>query len=294
MSPIAWPLEALWQAVEPTLPGFTAELLPVIDSTNSELMRRFRGNGCAAPQTEPTLLVAEQQTAGRGRMGRHWSSARGASLLFSLALPLQPVSWSGLSLAVGVSLADSLEPAQASTPARLRLKWPNDLWLTAATGPLKLGGILLETAPWLTPEPAGSTLRYVVIGVGLNIAPVALPDASNTPSDASCPPVQPGHLQTLLPTLDAPSALLRVVPPLVRAIKAFEQFGFAPFQSRFDRRDALADGAVQLSDGRTGTAHGVSDAGALRVFTAGGMHELTSADVRVRPAGLAPRVAGQR
>ena len=67
---IRWHAEALWEAVVPQLPGFTVEVLPQIDSTNTELMRRAR-----AGQTEPTLLVAERQTAGRGRMGRCGTAA---------------------------------------------------------------------------------------------------------------------------------------------------------------------------------------------------------------------------
>ena len=69
-NPIRWPTEAIWEAVVPALPGFTIEILPQVDSTNSELMRRAR-----AGQTEPTLLVAETQTAGRGRLGRAWRGA---------------------------------------------------------------------------------------------------------------------------------------------------------------------------------------------------------------------------
>ena len=67
--PIRWPAEAVWEALVPVLPGFTVEVLPEVDSSNSELMRRFRGKAGAPPQTEPTLLVAEQQSAGRGRPG---------------------------------------------------------------------------------------------------------------------------------------------------------------------------------------------------------------------------------
>ncbi|MFZ3125431.1 MAG: biotin--[acetyl-CoA-carboxylase] ligase, partial [Acidovorax sp.] len=103
--PIRWPAEAIWEAVSPLLPGFTVEVLPTIDSTNTELMRRARAGRC-----EPTLLVAEQQTAGRGRLGRAWQSDAGASLMMSLGLPLAPRDWSGLSLAVGVSVAESLQP----------------------------------------------------------------------------------------------------------------------------------------------------------------------------------------
>ena len=99
--PIRWPAEALWEAVVPLLPGFTVEVLRTIDSTNTELMRRARTGQC-----EPILLVAEQQTAGRGRLGRVWQSDAGASLMLSLGLPLAPKDWSGLSLAVGVSVAE--------------------------------------------------------------------------------------------------------------------------------------------------------------------------------------------
>ena len=83
--PIRWPAEAIWQAVEPQLPGFTIEIVPSIDSTNTELMRRAREG-----RQEPILLVAEQQTAGRGRLGRPWRSEVGDSLMFSLGLPLAP------------------------------------------------------------------------------------------------------------------------------------------------------------------------------------------------------------
>lgn len=284
-SPIQWPAEALWQALAPSLPGFTVEVLPEIDSTNSELMRRFRGSASVAPRPEPLLLVAEQQTAGRGRLGRSWHSRRGGSLTFSLGLPLQPADWSGLSLVVGISLAESLDPANGAGHGappgspRIGLKWPNDLWLGRpqpdGQGYRKLAGILVETASW-------EGLRYLVIGVGLNISPVELSDTAASPLGA----MAPGCLQDLAPGIDAPQALLRLLPPLVQAVQAFEQFGFAPFQARFAARDVLAGQPVRLSDGTgaaEGTAHGVGENGALRVHTAAGMKEITSAEVSVRP-----------
>jgi len=168
--PIRWPAEAIWEAVAPLLPGFTVEVLPSIDSTNTELMRRARAGQC-----EPTLLVAEQQTAGRGRLGRVWQSDVGASLMMSLGLPLAPADWSGLSLAVGVSVAESLQPLpppqEVEQPARVGLKWPNDLWLGGAAGDRKLGGILVETASFVTPQAAAAarpaSARYVVVGIGI-------------------------------------------------------------------------------------------------------------------------------
>jgi BirA family biotin operon repressor/biotin-[acetyl-CoA-carboxylase] ligase len=276
ITPIPWPAEAVWEAVAPGLPDFTVEVLPEIDSSNTELMRRFRGSPGVPPRTEPTLLVAEQQTAGRGRMGRNWQSRRGDSLTFSLGLPLQPADWSGLSLVVGISLAESLDPGNDQA-CRVGLKWPNDLWLCGPQGERKLAGILVETASW-------EGLRYVVIGVGINIRAVPLPEpspkAAATPASA---PLAPGCLQDLFADCDAAGTLLRIVPPLVQALQAFEQFGFTPFQARFARRDVLSGRAVQLSDGTLGTAHGVGENGALLVHTATGMKEITSSEVSVRP-----------
>ena len=267
-----WPAEAIWEAVAPALPGFTVEVLPEIDSTNTELMRRAR-----AGQHEPTLLVAERQTAGRGRMGRVWDggSVGGAgelpSLMFSLGLPLAPRDWSGLSLAVGVSVAESLDPA-------VRLKWPNDLWLADDR---KLGGILVETASFAPAQPpAGADAvapRYVVIGIGINITP-------RTPGGAGGPSTHTAALQELVPGIDAAAALARVAAALVATVQAFERGGFAPFQARFHARDVLQGRAVRLSDGTDGVAQGVDTQGALRVATAQGLQTITSSEISVRPA----------
>ena len=141
----------MWEAVSPRLPGFTVEILPQVGSSNTELMRRAR-----AGRTDPVLLVAEQQTAGRGPAGTRLAHGAGDSLTFSLGLPMAPTDWSGLSLAVGVALAESLH-------SRIQLKWPNDLWLDDR----KLAGILIETASFGEDREAP---RYAVIGVGINIA----------------------------------------------------------------------------------------------------------------------------
>ncbi|MDB5940921.1 MAG: birA [Ramlibacter sp.] len=250
-----WPAEAIWEAVSPALAGFTVEVLPQVDSTNTELMRRGR-----AGRTEPILLVAQRQTAGRGRLGRQWQSEAGASLTFSLGMVLAPADWSGLSLAVGVALADALHP-------RIRLKWPNDLWLDDR----KLGGILIETA---SSTDAESGARFTVVGVGINVTAPAASGLSTAPA----------WLQEVLPQIDAGQALLQIAAPLVQTLQAFQTFGFAPFQARFNVRDALRDRAVALTDGTTGTAHGASESGALLVHTALGMQAVTSSEVSVRPA----------
>lgn len=262
ISPLGAHLEDLWQAVEPLLPGFTVELLPSVDSTNSELMRRAR-----AGAIEPVLLAADTQTAGRGRMGKGWHSQAGQSLTFSLALPLSPAHWSGLSLAVGVSLAESLHP-------EVRLKWPNDLWLLGR----KLGGILVETAH---SGEGGQQPRMVVIGVGINIArPEA---AAVTAASGAPPPVPPAGLAEICMGQTAGETLAAVVPALVRDMLRFEAEGFAAFSQRFQARDALRGRAVTLSDGSQGQADGVDAAGALRVHTDAGLRVISSAEVSVRP-----------
>ena len=250
-----WPAEAIWEAAAPLLPGFTVEVLKELDSTKSELMRRAR-----AGRTEPVLLVAEQQTAGRGRMGRGWHSTAGESLTFSLGLPLVPADWSGLSLAVGTSVADSLHPA-------VRLKWPNDLWLQDR----KLGGILIETA---SQGEGGSGARHAVIGIGINILP----------RDGTGLATPPAALRELLPEVEAGDVLERLALPLVRDVLEFARTGFGPFRERFHARDALRGRAVVLSDGTSGTAQGVDEAGALLVHTAAGLQAVSSSEVSVRPS----------
>lgn len=257
--------EAVWQAVVPMLPGFTVEVLPSIDSTSSELMRRARSG-----LMEPVLLTAEDQTAGRGRLGKGWHSKPGQSLTFSLALPLAPASWSGLSLAVGVSLARSLHPD-------VRLKWPNDLWLHQR----KLGGILVETA---STGEAAQGQRMVVIGVGINIArPEVSAVEALVPEGSAVAAMAPAGLAEVLVGVTPGEVLERVAPALVQDLLAFASQGFAAFAQRFAQLDALQGQAVQLSDGTRGTACGVNDDGALQVLTDQGMQTVTSAEVSVRP-----------
>jgi len=267
-----WPAEDLWLALVARQPGLTVEVLPEIDSTNTELMRRAR-----AGQTEPVLLVAEAQTAGRGRLGRPWHGEVGHALTFSLGLMLKPADWSGLSLAVGLSLARSLDP---QGDLGVRLKWPNDLWVKrpdTPTGWGKLAGILIETA-----LPTGMSYgsdqgreqgRFCVVGVGINIAPPVAEGLSTAPLG----------LQDLQSGITAPEALMKVAEPLLATLLAFERAGFAPLQNAFNARDALHNVPVTLSDGRSGVANGVDATGALLVETEQGQEAVSSSEVSVRP-----------
>ncbi len=245
-----WPAEAIWQSVVPQWPGFTIEILPEIDSSNSELMRRTR----QGPR-DPVLLVAERQSAGRGRQGRAWVGEPGHALTFSIGLPYQPSNWSGLSLAVGLSLAESLGND-------IQLKWPNDLWWHQR----KLGGILIEAA-----SQGGQS--YAVIGIGLNIE---MPPSEGLRTPAAA-------VTEFWPGASAPLTLERLVKPLLNTLKSFETNGFSPLQERFSARDALRGLNVATSDGLMGLSRGVDEQGALQIDTDQGLMRVNSAEVSVRP-----------
>lgn len=259
---LLWDAETLWLALEPHARGLSIEVLPQTGSTNTALLERAR-----AGDTAPCLLVAERQSAGRGRLGRQWDSAPGRSLTFSLACPLAPADWSGLSLAVGLALAEALHP-------RIGIKWPNDLWLRGEDR--KLGGILIET---LLPIGAAPGLRQVVVGVGLNIAPLEAAELDATAAYGS------GYacLQELEPAFDAPAALHRVALPLWQALQDFERDGLAPLLGRSAQRDVLAGRPVQAG-ARQGVACGIAADGALLLRDATGhVHSVHSGEVSARP-----------
>lgn len=259
---LAWPLERLQRL----LPGVDVQACAEVGSTSTVLLDALRKG-----ERRPRLLVAERQTAGRGRQGRAWHSAPGASLTFSFASLLAPEDWSGLSLAVGAALADAIEPAGAGRAPRLQLKWPNDLWLADGDdGPWrKLGGVLVETV-------GSGADRGCVVGIGLNVAPLAV-DADLV-SGYAC-------VQEIAADVDAPALLLQVAPALVAALAQFERGGFAGHAEAFARRDllrgrrVLAQGPAALD----GTALGVDAQGLLLLRTDSGLRRVGSGEVSVRP-----------
>ncbi len=318
-SHLQWQADDLWQQLEPSLPGLSVEVLARADSTNTLLLERARrgggrhdapmstpgeldaqrhadSGGNASPSsgpygrrtgdTQPCLLVAEQQTIGRGRLGRVWHSAAGASLTFSISLPLAPRDWCGLSLAIGVALADALDPPEPGRAApRIALKWPNDLWLLEGPGRgRKLGGVLIETV-------AVGPRRMAVIGVGLNVQP--LPQ-QRAPGDLADLTHGFASLREIDAQADAPSVLHRVALPLVRAILQFEREGFAGFARAYAPRDLLRGRPVHVLGLRgdlvvEGVAEAIAANGALRVRDgAGAVHDISSGEVSVRLPGAAP------
>ena len=224
-------------------------------STNTEALAHLRDGG------GPLLLSADRQTAGRGRLGRAWQSDD-AALTFSFALPLPAeLDLSGLSLAVGCTVADALDPAGE----RIRLKWPNDLFLDGA----KLGGILIETVP--LPDQR----RGVVIGIGINLRPL--------PPDVDRSAFASGHaaLQALDPAASAPATLDRLAPALQAVLADFETLGFAPWQAAFARRDLTAGRAVRVGD-QPGIARGVNLRGELLLQTEAGVQTCAAGELSLR------------
>lgn len=292
--------ERIWEACSPRWPDLSLDVLPEVGSTNTELMERGRRG-----QTWPTALVAASQTAGRGRRGRSWAAQPGDTLTFSLGLPLHlgsvPGGGSALSLAVGLSLAQSLDRALQARHASglgtaqppIGLKWPNDLWV----GSRKLGGILIEAtpAPGLPDGRGGRDSkgdtdgsRWVVIGVGINVRPGQAPAGSAWLSRGADDPLGVGE------------AWSWILPDLLDTVHRFEATGFAPLLTAWSDRDVLKGQEVSLwtrpghlPDAQTppdasGTAQGVDGSGALLVHTAVGLQRWSSGEVSVRPAPAAP------
>lgn len=270
-------LDALW-------PGLRLERAAEVDSTNTRLLERARDG-----DTRPRLLWALRQTAGRGRLGRPWWSDRTeaaqplgpGSLTFSIGVQLAPPeasAWSGLSLAVGVALAESLGDT-------VRLKWPNDLWLqdTSESEGRKLGGVLIETVGTAADAPR---TRHAVIGIGINL---------DAPAAAAGIEQPVAGWREIEPHATAGAVLARSAPAVLMALKAFEQAGFAAFRTRFAARDALAGRTVRSRSAHavTGMAEGVDERGALLVRTASGLRLIESGEVEgeVRRADTPPELA---
>ncbi|HEY4292647.1 biotin--[acetyl-CoA-carboxylase] ligase [Luteibacter sp.] len=236
-----------------------------IDSTSSELARRV------PVLDDLAFVMAEAQSAGRGRRGRTWLSPPGMNLYLSVLKRFDGgfASLSGLSLAVGVMLLRALADLGIRTPG---LKWPNDV----LAGNAKLAGVLVElSGEYLGPCAA-------VIGVGLNIR---LPDSLHE---------RAGQPITDLASImggDPPGRnriAAAVVAELTEGLLAFERHGFAAFAEEYAANDLLRGQSLRIIDPRgeyDATGEGVDERGALRVRRANGEHvTVDSAEVSVRRA----------
>ena len=218
-----------------------------------------------------TVVVADSQAAGRGRLGRVWHDEPGESLLCSILLRprLAPGQLPMLSLTAGVAVAEALARAAGLTP---RLKWPNDVLV----GGRKIAGILLETRlsampspmppPTMAPPPTVPPGPIVALGIGINIAQRAFPpelaERATSVRLAGGEADREGVLAALLEAFDGWRSRL-------------EREGFAPVRARWR---ALADtlGRRVSVDGVTGTAVDVDDDGALLVENGRGHSRVTA------------------
>ena len=258
----------------PLLPGFTVEVLPSIDSTNTELMRRARAGRpsprCWWPSSKPPARPPGPRVAERcGLPLAVAGPAHGAQGLVG------PVAGRGVSVAE--SLQPTLPPLEPGQPPRIGLKWPNDLWLS---GDRKLGGILVEPPALWRPRPRSQPpprhRRPLRGGGHWHQCAARSGEGMSMPRLPAGRGAGPGR----------PRRPAAHRAPLVAMLQGFEACGFAPVQPRFAARDVLQGRPVTLSDGQTGTAHGVGEDGALLVHTAQGMQAVTSAEISVRPAVL--------
>ncbi len=237
-----------------------------VESTNSVLLER----GDLAPGAADVLL-AEHQTAGRGRQGRVWHAPPGAAICLSLAWSFAepPPDLGALGLAVGVWVRRVLARRAASA---VRLKWPNDLTVADR----KLGGILIE----MRAESGGPT--RVVVGIGLNLSLGAavlerIAAAGTQATDLKSAGADPSSRNALAAEL---------ITHLIEGLEIFERSGLRPFLADWQQADALCGRAVAVYAGTTsvrGIARGIDDGGALRLETPEGLRRFVSGEVSVRP-----------
>ena len=255
------------EALQPQSQQLLAQLLvlPEIDSTNAEVMRRIEQGASSG-----LACTAEQQSAGRGRLGRQWVSPFARNIYLSLMWEFSQgaAALEGLSLAVGVAVARALQQVGVEG---IRLKWPNDILHEVD----KLGGILLE----MVGDATGTC--QVVIGVGIN---VAMPGAAGQAIDqrwTDLARIADGRTPSRNALL---AALLDQLLPLAAG---FESTGFAPWQEPWSELDAFAGTSVILHSGdhrQGGVCRGVDNRGALQLETTTGIQKIYGGVISLRPA----------
>lgn len=240
------------------------DIHPLIDSTNSELMR------LATEGAPPgSVCLAERQTAGRGRRGREWVSPFGVNAYLSLLwrYPFAPSNLGGASLAIGAALADVLSGLGAEGVA---LKWPNDLlWRRR-----KLAGLLLEVAG----ESQGPC--HLVVGLGLNLRMTAGQGSAIDQPWAS--------LEEALgaATVGRNALVARLLEVLMEALDRYGREGLAPFLTRWRAHDAYLGEPVRLLISERvieGIHAGVGEDGSLLLDTQDGRRAFQAGEVSLRP-----------
>ncbi|GLQ34764.1 biotin--[acetyl-CoA-carboxylase] ligase [Amylibacter marinus] len=235
--------------------GFDRVVLDEIDSTNAEAKRR--ADQCGAP----LWIMAWAQSAGVGRRGRVWNSARGN---FSATL-LKPINGTLTQVALhsfvtALALYDALVEV-TGTPDRFTLKWPNDVLCDGR----KLAGILLETC--------GNGPSHLCIGVGVNLA--HSPDISALEA-GSATPIDLGAVV-------GPEDFLEVLAAKFAQREAnFATHGFGPTRTAWLAHAARIGQVITARMPRreiTGIFHTIDDEGAVVIEANGTRHAITAADI---------------
>lgn len=249
----------------PVATRFDIDDLAVCASTNSVLLER-----AATGAPSGLVVVTDEQTAGRGRMGRSWLSSPECSLTFSLLWKFpEKTELSGLSLAVGVAIAQALE--DLGVPG-VGLKWPNDIWLDGS----KIGGVLIELQ-------FATTHVSAVIGMGLNLQ--RHPDWDEQVGQAFSAIAESGV------QVSREALLAAILVRLAGMLDTFAADGFSTvLRAEWLSRNALQDRPVRAEARNggelVGTCTGVAADGALELRDAQGIcHLVTVGDVSLRPAG---------
>ena len=242
---------------------FDVDALAECDSTSSELLRRAERGAPAG-----SVIVADQQMAGRGRRGRQWLSAPAASLTFSLLWRFEgsAAHLSGLSLAIGVGLARALERLGAQG---ICLKWPNDVLLRKGDDYAKLAGILIE----LSSDRRGT---QAIIGIGLIL---------HAPTD-DLPQPAAGLSQAMNQLPDRHDILAALLAALAETLDTFAVDGFSSLKTDWQTHHAWQGESVELLENGeqqlSGLCLGVDDDGALLVETTAGIQHVFSGDLSLR------------
>lgn len=235
-----------------------------ISSTNTYLLEQAQRGAPAG-----WACLAERQTAGRGRRGRTWVSPMGGNIYLSVLWRFNSGAavLSGLSLALGVAVAEALHAA--AVPG-VELKWPNDVVWQGK----KLAGILVEMAG----ESAGPC--YVVAGIGVNVAMAA--DAVHAIDQ---PWVDIATITGTAPARNLLAALL--LQHVLLALQAFDRDGFAGFLPRWRARDAYADKEAMLhlpQQTLRGRVDGIDAQGALLFAHDGSTRAYASGELSLKAA----------
>jgi len=244
--------------------ALTLDIRSSVGSTNDVVRELADTQSCHG-----MVVMAEEQTAGRGRRGRSWHSPAGANLYCSLGwrFELALDALSGLSLAVGAMLAEAIA---AAYDAHLALKWPNDLY----HGERKLGGVLIE----MLGERDGR--QQVVVGVGLNVNMPAVPsEAIQQPWTDLCTVIGGSIDRNLLAA--------GVLNQMAEGLQQLDKDGMADWLERWRQCDWLKGRSVVVegSPPVRGLAAGIDETGALLVETDHGRSAVSGGEASLLSIG---------